>query len=527
MEQLVQYFIEDKAIESFNIKTKRVTYDGGRKAILANFIEKEVITSIEELEQDWFLPFFKSIKANSKEFMREFKEAFEEIYLKKEKEVSDKEANEKLKNNPFYREDFEIIKAMNKEDTYYVYDKGLDRTTEIDPSSYMDEMERYGIELDYKPCFVHYNPLDSKRFYEVKDELGRVFPHFNSYSAPKWLKRPRVDNPKPPKEFLDYIGILFPGKESKLAAIGWLRNAIINRCETFLVMNGPKGVGKGIFGDELVRVLVGNANWNKAGSGFLTKEFNSALENGRILHIDEFGADNRKVSAKLKNYINKRVNIERKGKDDYTIEHYTSFIISSNDLADIQIHNDDRRFSVVEVNREPEALKHRWGSEKIHDFIKMLDSDEEAVYQIGNWVLKEGDIAPYNDINYIHKGEHFWKLVKSTLTQWQRMLIEALHEHQKLIHEVGVVDAGIFDWKKVKKAFGRSKLAPSEWLKIEEFIKNHYDEEGNHPATLKKLEGVKFLHPNKRYMELWGDLERDKNEVRDLSELEEDEDLFA
>jgi hypothetical protein len=502
---------------SFSAKTSKIKHRRGTTAV-DKFLEKEFIPALIAIKDEGANE-MKLQSLNNKDQL--INDVIDYLYNRVEKEKTGKD------DSIFLSDKFEVIRNMQELEEYFLYDKKSQTVSIINAKAFLDVKEEIvGEAIAYTPAIVEYNPHSFERRYDVVDDVGDKIPYFNCYNPPKWRLREPTDNPTPPQEFIDYIEILFPKEEDRYAALGWLRTALLTRAETFLVMNGPKGVGKGILGDEIVARLVGIDNWKKAGSGFLVKEFNSALQRGKIIHIDEFGNSSRQVNAKLKNYINRRVNIEKKGVDDFTTEHYTSFIISSNELADIQIFSDDRRFSVVDVNPTPGILKQEWGTKKINEFIEMINKDEEAIYQIGNWILKEGDKEPYNDLNYAHKGPHFWRLVKSTLLVWQRNLIEALYAHQKEVDKLGLSSAGLFDWAEVKKSFNRSRTAPTEWLKIEEFLKSHFDEEGNSPARMVKVAGEKVLIPNKAYMDLWEGLDRGTESYDSLDDLDSMEDVF-
>jgi len=279
-----------------------------------------------------------------------------------------------------------------------------------------DEVAALRDSVDYGHFFFHPN----KPHLEVIEEDGDSIWHVNTYIRPLWLdNKPSQDCKIPPRiDFL--LDHLFPCPQSRQYALGWLYNAITARNETYLVLNGRKGIGKGLF-EKLVMALVGSENSAIPSHGFLNKEFNSIMRNKRLIILDEVKMTTENLD-KLKRYINDRISIEAKGSDASSHEeNFCSFIISNNKMTDTLIEYDDRRFSVVDVTTQ--LLTKQMSLESIrnldHEF---MQDDSEEIAEFGHWLLES--FSPLISTHEVYKGETFWKLVYSGLLEWQKMILD-------------------------------------------------------------------------------------------------------
>ena len=290
----------------------------------------------------------------------------------------------------------------------------------------------------------------------------------NTYQAPKWRMRagdPSLPCPKPIQRLLNHI---FPDPKDRRYVVNWMRLALLGRNETYLCLNGKKGLGKGILADYLIPALVGRDHYTPAPVGIFTGQFNAVLDKKRAILFDEFKVG-KGEHTKLKRMINKYQNIEKKGVDaDRRKETYNSYIISNNDVSDMFLEYDDRRFSVPEINTK--RLNEVISGREIADLVTELeDDDSDLVWQWGYWVFYHGEATEYDQFSFL-AGPHFWKIVYSSLYEWQKFIVDKLVTEKMDVIEVRQAQ------REFAKDAGLHSTFPRSITKIEEFLENYLHE---------------------------------------------------
>jgi hypothetical protein len=307
---------------------------------------------------------------------------------------------------------------------------------------FFNKVNRMICELDYKTyemtvdkdsrkplikAVIDFNPYRPEQIYKDMSKYGIECTHINTFKKPEW-QHARELSSEEITEFCNlptiidsFMSHLFPDSHCRNFVYDWLHYALTKRCETYLVLNGAKGIGKGIFTDYICKALIGKDNHKLAPPSGLDSNFNAILENTRMIIFDEFRIDEEDKINKLKRYINKDQMIEHKGQDvAKTIETYNSFVISSNSLADIKIAWDDRRFSVMDISET--KLDEVWTKEKIQELIDAVNcEDSDVMRDFGYWLLYR---KPEGNEFTVYKGKHFYKLCYSSLPEWSRTIID-------------------------------------------------------------------------------------------------------
>jgi len=364
---------------------------------------------------------------------------------------------------------FVSIKDANQK---MFYDKKSGEIYPLDHKTY-----ELTVDKDYRkmpiPALIQFNPYRPESIFVDMSIYGRECTHINTFKRPEWqLPREiseleRIDLCKLPEKIDRFMQHLFPNVVCRNFVYDWLHHALAKRCETYLVLNGAKGIGKGIFSDHLCRSLLGKDNYVIAPPGALESNFNAILKDKRMIVFDEFRIDEEEKINKLKRYINKDQTIEHKGFDvGLTIETFNSFIVSSNSVADVKISWDDRRFSVADITKT--KLDEAWSKEEIQELISVLDSDSEEMRNFGYWLLYR---KPKDNEFYAYKGEHFYKLCYSSLPEWGKIVIDLITEAN-----TDTIDAEEFKLA-YKEAHPMGRFPSAH--KVEDFL-NNYKHEGKH-----------------------------------------------
>jgi len=260
-----------------------------------------------------------------------------------------------------------------------------------------------------------YNPYVKKILFE----RDRALMGYNMYTPPKWLRRHHYNNEPlnggsvPPiiNKFLDHL----TGNDaaSKTYIYDWLTTALKDRNYTILTAIGDQGIGKGVFGN-LIEKLVGESNFKKTRDEVFKKHFNSQLENKRLVYIDELALNTKEAHDRMKDIVNDIIEIEAKGKDAKTITNYASFYISSNHIDAIRLEPDDRRISAIELTEIP--LLREFTRDDIEKGI--LSDDAVAAFASFLWHRKVD-----RDMRIPFRCERFNEMLDAGLRNWQRFVV--------------------------------------------------------------------------------------------------------
>ena len=349
-----------------------------------------------------------------------------------------------------------LINPESKQLSELKYDAYLRTLHPEDRSAFINSM---------RLAVFEYDPYDLTTLSMVPFETYEVL-RVNLYDPPPWRLKDN-SHAKCPALVARMIKHLFPDKESRTFVLDWMYHLLVSRNETYLVLNGRKGVGKGIFA-KLVRALVGINNYTEAPESLLDSQFNSALDNKRAIVLDEIKVDKAK-HTKLKRYINKYQNIEKKGRDAESIkETFNSFIITNNDETDMYLEFDDRRFSVPDLTSL--NLTESLTKEEIQNLDQLLeDENSDLVRDFGYFIFNRG-AKEFDQFSTV-KGEKFYGLVYTSLRHWQKFLVEEILETRSK-------EIPLSKLRNIAQTSEENIHFPLNEQKIEDFLNNykHYGE---------------------------------------------------
>jgi hypothetical protein len=352
-----------------------------------------------------------------------------------------------------------------------------------------------------KDCIFRYDPYEIGKFVEV-DYCNLRLTRINTYNPPKWRlidketkifdRNTGIYGTPMPKDVEIFLLHIFPKKEAREYFLCWAKEAIIGRNETYLVLNGAKGLGKGLL-CELMGSLVGKENYTFVPVGYKESQFNSFMQDTRIVVYDEFKVD-KDAHTRLKRYINSTQNIEAKGKDAVTKDVYCSSIITNNDEQDMHLESDDRRFSVLDLGTT--NLNKLWAEKRISEFSEAIkDETSDLVVQFGNYLLEYDPFGEYNK-TMPYRGDKYFRLVYQTLSDWQKFLVELVQSKEK----------DSYDFVELSGRYNRQKTGnfgmPKSYRKLNDFITNYFDKDGQVIAKWQgRLEdGDLTLMPSEKYL---------------------------
>lgn len=353
----------------------------------------------------------------------------------------------------------------------------------------LDKDEKLEVPGQLRLARLLYDPYDISTLTLIPFQNFEVV-KVNLYRPPAWRKLEAPESTECPEVINEFLDHLVPDEACKDYILSWFRNALLNRNEVYLVLNGSKGIGKGLL-VQLLSMLVGLDNFNEAPQEILNGQFNSALADKRVISFDEFVV-NKKAHSKLKRYINKLQNLEAKGKDaDKLDEIFNSYVISNNDLTDMYIEGDDRRFSVPDLTTV--NLEDVWESEAITRFANMIENDIVMAQEFGHFLLNyepDEDYTPFS----IWKGERFFELAYNSLSEWRKFFVDMILS--------GLTNSEI-DIKKAEKDYKKDNARaafPRNIGKIKDFFGNYRHEGKHYLGTVERIDGAWVVKVDPKYI---------------------------
>lgn len=286
-------------------------------------------------------------------------------------------------------------------------------------------------------CSIEYNPRLPGG---VREDTS--FDSDNSYILnacyqPRYRSEPLEDQADLDENFLRYLTWLFPKAKHLKYVINWVHTAVYYRNDTYLVLNGKKGCGKGLFCRSLSR-LVGIDNYDEVNRSFLSKEFNKILRNKRVIILDEIEWNNMNAHNKLKSYANRFQAIEGKGTNASKEEMHFSAVISNNGVHECLLFEDDRRFSVPDLVED--KLKNLFSSREISKLWDYVETDPGFPGAFAKW-LEKNHSPGFDHTEPLIKSKTFKNIVEASRTDWQSELLSMLHSKEKPRYEISDLKA--------------------------------------------------------------------------------------
>lgn len=127
------------------------------------------------------------------------------------------------------------------------------------------------------------------------------------------------------------------------------------RSQCALVLKGDQGSGKGIFFEHIIKPLFGADYCITIDDDRLHSTFKNWIDGSLFYNLNEISHDMRTRKA-VKNFIKQLVTdplvqAEQKYKDSGSIEVFGAVLITSNELAPLEIETSDRRYTVIQTDR--------------------------------------------------------------------------------------------------------------------------------------------------------------------------------
>jgi hypothetical protein len=329
---------------------------------------------------------------------------------------------------------------------------------------------------------------------------------FNDYVPPRWKvwrkKNPRKWNRlprKPPLLVVKLIKHLIPLPEERQYFYAWLYTSLTSRSFVYLILCGDPGVGK----NRLKLVLTGlhgDKNTADGRKATLRERFNSQLKDTTLVWFDELKYDS-ELENVMKEIQNTSLSIEKKGVDaTRSSKIHMSMVISNNKPRDNFIAFDARKFAPLVLGSGD--LKKVMTNDEIDILSRKVDPrsegfDDEYVAQIAKWILDRGKKYTHKFHNMEYKGPMFWTLAHTSMTKWQKRVVDELITNKDRIKNCLVESEGAYRWayieSKIVRRTGDKTFVFPDYSSVKAFLDIFKDGEGRKAFDTKLVEGKNIL----------------------------------
>lgn len=280
----------------------------------------------------------------------------------------------------------------------------------------------------------------------------------NLYQPPAWKKDSYFKHtelpPAPsalPSLYERYFTHLTAGDAGSMTyLLDWLSNSLRGRNFTILTAIGEPGIGKGVLG-EIMSGLVGQSNFSRVRDSIFKKQFNGPLRFKQIIYVDEVAITTNEEADRVKDVVNERLEIERKGKDAEETDNHASFYLTSNRMDAVKIESSDRRFSIIQLTDTP--LLKVFPARDIQELSKPANLQELALY-LNSRTITSNLMKPF-------RSERFDDVLEAGLSEWELYLAESFFPSKEVGSEIPMTmisDDLKANFPYMKRAPGRHKL---------------------------------------------------------------------
>ena len=258
-----------------------------------------------------------------------------------------------------------------------------------------------------------------------------------------------------------------------------------------LALQSKEGGGKGIILDIIGRIIGDDHYCQNSNAKFLFGDFNGQLEGKILVNLDEaFWGGDKQLEGIVKNKITeRRQTINKKNKENYVIDDYANYIITTNNDWFCGVNQDSRRVYCLELNN---FLSGRMTQEKEDYVKKILDIPIESFAK----VLYNRDISDFNarifkKTNLLQKQvERNWN---SVLSWWNEVIQEGGFNYQGSFIEWGKLWNEDDSYEDPRKSGTKIKKKGEDEKKTIYFKDWIYDSYSHYNSDTRKFQNNRFF----------------------------------
>ena len=238
----------------------------------------------------------------------------------------------------------------------------------------------------------------------------------NTAVPPKWMLQASKKVKPGLKGFIGkLVSSLFPEEEDRERVLDWCHYTLVKKNGTVLCLAGARGTGKTTF-TEIMSHVVGPQYQEIVSEGVLAGQFNAQFYNKRLIVFDEVALKEHETINKIKSWCGRTISVEKKGEDAFTTENYASMVFLMNDILDLKIQPQERRFSIPAVAED--NLRRKIPEKEISEFYARMNSEsQEFLDEVAEFALFLKDRKPKFDPEVPIRGKRYWEVTSMSLTE--------------------------------------------------------------------------------------------------------------
>lgn len=239
--------------------------------------------------------------------------------------------------------------------------------------------------------FLGWNP-DSTAF-KYKENLVQSINLYRpaDWQLPYFFKGQPVPATPMPKVYIDFFNHLVLNKPSFDYLLAFTAATVQHgfKPQNYCVLTGVQGLGKGVY-FQIMQKLLGfeNTGYTEANK-IIGSQFNAFAKNKKLIFIDELEIKKSGEENILKPFVNDTIAIEAKGVDSISVKNYASLLLASNNIGNMKISKEDRRFCFVDTG--PVTLstyvKKLGTGHTIDNYVKEILLDDTNIAEFGRFLL--------------------------------------------------------------------------------------------------------------------------------------------
>ena len=309
---------------------------------------------------------------------------------------------------------------------------------------------------------------------ERKDAPGKKFSILNTYPCPEWRKIKAI--PQYRGNIRKLLENIFPLEEERQYVLCWIRQMIVGRNNTVLVLVGDRGVGKSKFG-ELLQALVGLEFSQMLDMALLKDKFTSQVYHTRLGVFEEvgLGGEDQTTVERVKALTNARIKVEKKNRDAFSASNECSFVMSLNSSSNLGVRPTERRFSIpLVLGKKLEDAIPSFEISKMEKTWLGQEIDPQVQYELAEFgeYLLAMDVGTWSDSTPL-RGKAFYEITRAAQPDWELAIIDMVIKAGQINKQLEVKDVIKYMANKPANGFRTKPTTISSFLRDYKHFNEH------------------------------------------------------
>jgi hypothetical protein len=239
--------------------------------------------------------------------------------------------------------------------------------------------------------FLGWNP-DSTAF-KYKENLVQSINLYRpaDWQLPYFFKGQPVPATPMPKVYVDFFKHLTANQMSYDYMLAFTAATVQHgfKPQNYCVLTGTQGIGKGVYFQIMQKLLGFDNTGGTDANKLIDSKFNAFARNKKLIFIDELEIKKSGDENILKPFVNDTIAIEAKGVDSVSVKNYASILLASNNIGNMKISREDRRFCFVDTGpvKLLDYVKNLKCGHTLDSYVKEILLDDTNIAEFGRYLL--------------------------------------------------------------------------------------------------------------------------------------------